>query len=66
MLGKVGLNAVLHAGAKGRVGEDDVHAVGVGVAHVGAGQGVVVAHKAGIFHAVQQHVGNAQHVGQLL
>ena len=36
------------------------------VADVGPGQGVVVADEGGIVDAVQQHVGHAQHVRQLL
>ena len=37
-----------------------------GVADVGPGQGVVVADEAGVLDAVQQHVGDAEHVRQLL
>ena len=36
------------------------------VADIGPRQGVVVAHEAGVFDAVQQHVGDAEHVRQLL
>ena len=39
--------------AEGGIGEDDVHAVGLAVADVGAGQGVVVADEGGIVDAVQ-------------
>ncbi len=52
--------------AEGRIGEDDVHAVAVAVADIGPGQGVVVADEAGVLDAVQQHVGDAEHVRQLL
>ena len=52
--------------AEGRIGEDDVHAVGLAVADVGPGQGVVVADEAGVLDAVQQHVGDAEHVRELL
>ena len=52
--------------AEGRIGEDDVHPVGLAVADVGPGQGVVVADEAGIVDAVQQHVGDAEHVRELL
>ena len=54
------------APAEGRIGEDDVHAVGLAVADVGPRQRVVVAHEAGVFDAVQQHVGDAEHVRKLL
>ena len=64
--GEVALDAVFLAPAEGRVGEDDVHPVGLAVADVGPRQGVVVAHEAGVFDAVQQHVGDAEHVRQLL
>ena len=33
---------------------------------VGAGQRVVVAQEGGVLDPVQQHVGNGQHVGELL
>ena len=66
MLREVALDAVLLPPAEGRVGEDDVDAVGLGVADVGPGQGVVVADEAGILDAVQQHVGDAEHVRKLL
>ena len=63
---EVGLDAVLLFAAEGRVGEDDVHPVALAVADVGPGQGVVVAHEAGVLDAVQQHVGDAEHVRELL
>ncbi|MGA7415481.1 MAG: hypothetical protein WBW33_33730, partial [Bryobacteraceae bacterium] len=48
------------------IGEDDVDAVGRAVADVGPGEGVVVADEAGVLDAVEQHVGDAEHVRQLL
>lgn len=64
--GEVGLDAVLFAAAEGRVGDDDIDAVGSRVADVGAGEGVVVADEAGVFDAVEQHIGDAEHVRELL
>ena len=52
--------------AEGRIGEHDVDAVGLRVADVGPGQRVVVADEARVLDAVQQHVGDAEHVRQLL
>ena len=52
--------------AEGRVGEDDVDAVGRAVVAQRARQGVVVADLAGDLDAVQQHVGDAQQVRELL
>ncbi len=63
---KTGLDAGLLDAAKGRVREDDVHPVGGAVVAQRAGQGVVVQDLAGNFDAVQQQVGHAQHVRQLL
>ena len=66
MLREVGLDAVLFPPAEGRVGEDDVDAFVLLPADVGPGQRVVVAHEARVLDAVQQHVGDAEHVGQRL
>ena len=63
---KVGFDAVFFLSAKRRIGEDDVHPVGLAVADIRPRQGVVVAHEAGVFNAVQQHVGDAEHVRELL
>ena len=64
MLREVALNAVLLLAAKGRVGQHDVHPVLPLPADIRPGQGVVVAHEAGVLNAVQQHVGHAQHMRQ--
>ena len=64
--GKFDLDAVLLAPAEGRIGQHDVHAVGLRVADVGPRQRVVVAHEARVLDAVQQHVGDAEHVRKLL
>ena len=66
VLGEVTLDAIFLAAAEGRIGEDDVDAVGIAVADVGAGERVVVPDEAGVLNAVQQHVGDAEHVGELL
>ena len=66
VLREVALDAVLLLAAEGRVGEHDVHAVLALPADIGPRQGVVVAHEARVFDAVQQHVGDAEHVGKLL
>ena len=66
VLGEVALDAVFLAPAEGRIGEDDVHAVGLRVADVRPRQRVVVAHEAGILNAVQEHIGDTEHVRQLL
>ena len=66
VVGKVVLDAVFLAPAERRIGEHDVDAVALRVADVGPRQRVVVAHEARVLDAVQQHVGDAQHVRQLL
>ena len=66
VLGEVAFDAVFLAPAEGRIGEHDVHAVGLRVADIGPRQRVVVAHEAGVLDAVQQHVGDAEHVRKLL
>ena len=66
VLREVRLDAVLLPPAEGRIGQDDVHAVGLRVADVGPRQRVVVAHEARVLDAVQQHVGDAEHVRKLL
>jgi hypothetical protein len=66
VLGEVGLDAVFLAPAEGRVGEHDVHAVGLTVADVGASERVVLTHERGVVDAVQQHVGDAEHMRKLL
>ena len=64
--GKVGLDAVLLHAAEGRVGDDDIHALlGRPVAQR-AGQRVVVAHIGGDVDAVQQQIGHAEDVRQVL
>src|SRR5579871_2440492 len=55
--GKFRLDAVLLAASERRIGEHDIDPVGLGVADVGPGQRVVVAHEARVLDAVQQHVG---------
>ena len=64
--GKFELDAVLLAPAERRIGQHDVHAVALRIADVRARQRVVVAHEARVLDAVQQHVGDAQHVRKLL
>ena len=65
MLGKVAFDAVFFFAPEGRIGEDDVHAVGLAIADIGPGQGVVVADKGRVVDAVQEHVGDAEHVRKL-
>ena len=62
---KAVLDAWLFDAAKGRVGEDDVHALGGCVVAQRASQGVAVGNEAGHLDAVQHEVGHAQHVGHL-
>ena len=52
--------------AEGGIGEDDVHPVGLRVADIGPGQRVVVADEGRVVDAVKQHVGDAEHVRELL
>src|SRR3546814_15950066 len=66
MVGEVALDPVLFLAAKVRIGEDDSDAILLLPADVGAGKCVVVPHEAGIFDAVQQHVGDAEHMRQRL
>ena len=66
LLREIALNTVLLAPAEGWIGEDDVHPVGLDIADVGPGEGVVVADEGGIVDAVEQHVGDAEHVRKLL
>ena len=65
-LGEIALDAVSFTSAEGGIGEHAIDAVGFAVAGVGAGEGVVVVDEAGVFDAVEEHVGSAEHVGQLL
>ena len=65
VLGKVALNAVLFAAAEGRIGEHNIHPVALGIADIGPGKGVIMAHKRGIVNAVEQHIGNTEHVREL-
>ena len=66
VFGEVGLDAVFLAASKGRIGEHDIHAVAGRVTDIGSRESVVVADEAGILDAVQQHVGDAEHVRKLL
>ena len=63
---KVALDAVLFLAAEGRIGEHNVHPILASPADIWPRQGVVVTHEPRIFDAVQQHVGDAQHMGKLL
>ena len=65
MLREVDFNAVLLAPTKRRIGEHDVHAVALGIADVWPRQRVVVAYKARVLDAVQQHIRDAKHVRKL-
>ena len=64
--GVVGLDAVLLHAAEGRVGDDDVHALLRAPVAQGAGEGVVVADVGGDVDAVQEEIGHAQDVRQVL
>ena len=64
--GEVGLDAVLLHAAEGRVGDDDVHALLRAPVAQRAGEGVVVADVGGHVDAVQQQIGHAQDVRQVL
>ena len=59
------LDARFFNAAKGRIGEDDVHALGGGVVAQRAGQRVAVRNEAGHLNAVQHKIGHAQHVRHL-
>ena len=65
MLREVALDAIFLAPAEGRIGEHDVHAVALRIADIWPRQRVVVAHKARVLDAVQQHVRDAEHVRKL-
>src|SRR5579859_5091464 len=56
VLGEIAFDAVFLTPAKRRIREYDIDAVGRGVADIGTGQCVVVAHEARILYAVQEHV----------
>ena len=66
VFGKVGLDAVFLSPAEGRIGEDDIHPVRLGVADIGAGQGVVMADEGWVVDAVEKHIRDAEHVRELL
>ncbi len=66
VLGKVAFDPVFFLAAEGRIGEDDVHAIGLAIADVGPSQRVVVADEGGVVDAMQQHVRHAEHVRKLL
>ena len=65
VLGEVAFDAVFFFAAEGGVGQHNIDSVFLFPADVGAGQGVVVTHEAGVLNAVQEHVGDAQHVRKL-
>ena len=60
------LDAVFLAPAEGRIGEHDIDALVLAPRNQRPGQRVVVAHEARVLDAVQQHVGDAEHVRKLL
>jgi len=64
--GEIGLDAVLFHAAEGRVGDDDIHALFRSPVAQGASQGVVVADVGGHVNAVQEEIGHAQHVREVL
>lgn len=66
MFRKVTFDSILFLPAEGRIGEDDVHAVGLTIADIGPGQGIVVTDEGGVVDAVQQHVRHTEHVRELL
>jgi len=60
------LDAVFFASAERGIGEDDIHTLLLAPGNQRSRQCVVVAYETRILDAVQQHVGNAEHVGELL
>jgi len=62
--GEIVLDAVLFHAAEGGIGHDDVDPVPVRIVPQGAGQGVVVPDVGGRVDAVEDHVGDAEHIGQ--
>ena len=60
------LDAVFLPAAEGRIGDDDIDALVLAPRNQRPGQRVVVAHEARVLDAVQQHVGDAEHVRKLL
>ena len=66
MLRKVGLDAVFFAPAEGRVCQNNVDTVGLRVADVRPCQRVVMADKGRVVDIVEQQVGDAEHVRELL
>src|SRR5258706_12698589 len=66
MLWEIALDAVFLAPAEWRVRENDVYPVRLRVADIRPREGVVMAHEAGIFNAVQQHICDTKHVRELL
>src|SRR5690348_6509178 len=63
---EVALDTVLFPPAEGWIGKDDVDAVGLGVADVRPGEGIVVPHETRVLDAVEQHVCHTKHVRELL
>ena len=53
------------APTEGGISKDNVHPVRLGVTDIRAGQGVIVADEGGIIDTMEEHVGDAEHVGEL-
>src|SRR5690348_7868977 len=66
MLRKVALDPVFFSSSEGRIRQNNIDAVGGGVADVGAGKRIVMANETRILDAMQEHVGYAEHVRKLL
>ena len=62
--GEIGLDAVLFHPAKGRIGDNHVHAIIGPIIAQRTRQGIVMAHPGGPLDIMQEHVGDAQDVGQ--
>jgi len=63
---KIVFDAVFLAPAKGRVGEHDIDALILAPGNQRAGERVIVAYEARVLDAMQQHVGDAEHMRQRL
>jgi hypothetical protein len=66
MLGEVGLDTIFLAAAEGWIGKNDINTIRLRIADVRSRQCVVVTDEGRIVDVVEQHVGNAEHVRQLL
>ena len=66
VLGEVAFDPVFLASAEGRIGENDIDTVSCCIADIRPRQRVVVTDETRVLDAMQEHIGNTEHVRELL